>query len=96
MIVQVARTRCHRFEFAPDFINHNDFGIMVFNRFNHHFMLTFRVIYLHTPRFTNSRVRHIAITTDFVAGINNHYTLIRSQNTRRFTEHGCFTNPRRA
>src|SRR6266545_7761193 len=42
------RTSCLRFELAPNLVNDNHLGIMILDRFDHHFMLEHWLAHLHT------------------------------------------------
>ena len=86
------RPGSHCFQFTPDFINDDDFGVMVFHRFDHDFVLAFRARYLHPAGFTDCRVRHIPITADLVGGIDDDHTLAFGQHTGGLAQHGGFTD----
>ena len=64
-------TRRRSFEFTPDLIDDDHFGIMIFNRFDHHFMLKRWHSDLHAARLADGRMRHIAITADFIRRIHD-------------------------
>ncbi len=80
------------FEFAANFVNHNHFRVVVFNRFNHHFMLQGRLGNLHTARRPNSRMRHVSVTANFVGGIHDDDAFFLGENSGSFAQHSCFTN----
>src|SRR6266487_4062231 len=52
-------TGCSSFEFAPNLVNDDHFGVMIFNRFDHYFMLKHWLAYLHTTCFANRGMRYI-------------------------------------
>ncbi len=79
-------------KFSSDLVDDDHFGVVVFHRLDHDFMLQRWLGDLHPPRATNRRVRHVAIAADFVARIDNHDTLGFRQYTRRLTQHRRFTN----
>jgi hypothetical protein len=64
-----------RFGLRPDFIDHDNFGHVVFNRLDHHGMLQIGSWNLHPPARADAWMRNIAITADFVGSIDNNHTL---------------------
>ena len=63
------------FEFTPDLIDHNDLGVVVFNRLDHHFMLKHWLAYLHTAGLAHRGVRNIAVPANFVRRVHNDHAL---------------------
>jgi len=80
------------FELAADLIDHDHFGVVVFDRFDHHFVLKGWGRNLHAAGFSNGRVRHIAVTADFVGGIDDDDALGFGQHTGRLAQHGRFAD----
>ena len=50
----------------PDFVHHDDFGHMVFDRFDHDLVLTIRRGDLHPPGTPDSGVGNISVAGNFV------------------------------
>src|SRR5258706_1689668 len=88
------RARGKGLEFAPDLVNDDDFGIVIFNGFDHHFMLKHWLAYLHTTRLANSRVRNITITPNFIRCIYNDNAFIFCKDARGLTQERRFAHAR--
>lgn len=71
-----------RFSFCADLINDDHLRHMVLYCLNHHFMLQRWLRYLHSTCTSNSRVRNISISSNFIARINyhlkTHFTITKS------------------
>jgi hypothetical protein len=78
----------HRFEFAPDLVDHDDFGIVVFDGLDHDLVLAFGARDLHPARTTDRRVRHVAVAADLVGRIYDDHAARFRQHTGRFPQHG--------
>jgi len=82
------RPCCQGFQLPADFINHNHFRVVVFHRFNHHFMLKRGRGNLHAAGFTHCRVRHIPISANFVGSIHDNHPLVFRQDAGCLAQHG--------
>src|SRR5258708_19460694 len=60
---------------SPDLVNDDHFGVVVFHRLDHDFMLQRWLGDLHPPRATNRRLRHVPLAADSLALLANHYPL---------------------
>jgi hypothetical protein len=83
-----------RFQFGTNFIYDDDLRHMIFDSLNHHRVLFSRASYLHTTRTTDTGMRNIPITRDFIGGINDHHTFIGfvREDARYFTQQSSFTH----
>src|SRR2546429_4156991 len=81
-------------QFSAYFVNNNNLRHMVLYRFNHYRMLFRSASHLHAARSTNTGVRNIAISSNFVGGVHNDYTFIGfvCQNTCYFTQQCGFAH----
>ena len=80
------------FEFAPDLVNDDDFGVVIFNGFDHHFMLKHGLADLHTARLAHGRMRHIAVAADLIGCIHDDHAFIFREDARGFTQEGGLAN----
>ncbi len=85
-----------RFQFPPDFVDDDNFGIVVLDRFDHHLMLAIRYGHLHAAGATDCGMRHIAVPANFVRGIHDDHALVVRQHARRFPQNGRFADAGRA
>jgi len=83
-----------RFEFAPDLVNDDDFGIVILDGFDHHLMLKRGLADLHSARAPNCGVRHVTVAADFVGCIHDDNALVFRENAGGFAQQGGFANAR--
>ena len=74
------------FEFTPDLVDDDDFGVVILHGFDHHLVLKHRLADLHATRFAHSRVRHIAIAANFVRGVHDDHTLVLGEDAGGLTQ----------
>ncbi len=81
-------TSSSRFQFGTNFVYDDYLRHVVFDSFNHHRVLFSRAGYLHTTCTTDTGMRNIPITRDFIGGINDHHTFIGfvREDARYFTQ----------
>lgn len=84
------------FQFAPNFVDHDHFRVVVFNRLDHDLVLLGRDFDLHPARTPNRRVRHVAISADFVGSIDYHDPPRFGKDAGGFTQQGGLAHPRPA
>ena len=82
------------FGFAPDLVDDDHLRVVIFHGFDHHLMLKHGLAHLHTARFSHCRMRHIAITADFIGGIHDDNALRLSNDARGFTQQSGLTHTR--
>ena len=82
------------FQFPSDLIDNDHFRVMVFHRFDHHFVLQRRLSDLQTACVTYGRMRHITVPADLVGGIHDDHALLCGKDPCRFPEHRRFADPR--
>ena len=87
------RARRRRLGFGSDLVDHNDFGHMIFDGFDHHRVLQRRIGDLHAPREADSRMWNIRIAGNFIRRIDDHDALtIFGQDACAFAQHRRFTD----
>ncbi len=59
------------FLLAPDLVDDDDFGHVIFDGFDHHLVLQGRLRHLHAPRPADGRVGNVAVAGDLVAGVDD-------------------------
>src|SRR5437879_7054070 len=89
-------TSSSRFQFGTNFVYDDYLRHVVFDSFNHHRVLFSRARYLHTTCTTDTGMRNIPITRDFIGGINDHHAFIGfvREDASYFTQQGGFTHTR--
>src|SRR6266487_5209155 len=87
-------TRSGSLQFSAYFVNNNNLRHMVLYRFNHYRMLFHSASHLHAARSTNTGMRNISVSGDFVGGIHDDYTFIGfvCENTCYFTQQCGFAH----
>jgi hypothetical protein len=88
------RSRGGRFEFGANFVNHDDFGHVVFDCFNHDCVLHRGRGHLHAARAADRGMRDIAVAADLIRGVNDNDTLVRviGEDASDFTQHSGLAN----
>ena len=86
----------HRLELAPDLVDHDDLGVVVLDRLDHHLMLQRRLSDLHAARAADGRVRHVAVAADLVRGVDDDHALLLGQRARGFAQHRRLADARAA
>ena len=87
-------TRCKGFLLGTNFIDDHNLRHVVFNSFYHHGMLKLRSLYLHPAGASDSGMRHVAITGDFVGCIHDDHAASKliGDDTCSLPKLGGFTN----
>ena len=76
------------FHFGSDFIDDDDFGHVIFDRFDHHRVLQPWIGDLHAASQANAGMRNIGIARNFVRRIDDHHAFaIFGENARALTQH---------
>ena len=75
-----------RFEFTPDLVDDDHFGVVILHGFDHHLMLKHWLTDLHAACLAHSGMRHIAIAADLIRCINDDHALVLSKDTSGFTQ----------
>ena len=76
------------FQLAPDLVDDDRFGVVVFHRLDHHLVLQGGRGHLHAAGAAHRRVRHIAVAADLVGGIDDDHALVLRQDAGGFAQHG--------
>ena len=82
------------FQFTPDLVDHDDFRVVVLDRFDHHLMLEHGLAHLHAAGLADRRVRHIAVAADLIGGIHDDHALQFRQDAGRFAQQGGLAHAR--
>ena len=73
---------------GADLVDDDDFGHVVFDRFDHHGVLQGRVGDLHAPREPDAGMRNVAVAGDFVRGIDDDDALaVFGKHARALAQH---------
>jgi len=82
------------FQFTTDLVDHDDLGIVVLDRLDHHFVLECRFTDLHATGAADGRMGNIAVAGDLVRRVDNYDALLLRQDASSLTQHGGFANGR--
>ena len=88
------RSRGQGFGLRPDFIDDDDLGHVVLDRFDHHRVLLRRRRDLHSPGSPDPGMRDIPVASDFVGGVDDDDSLAHlvREHSRRFAEQSGLAN----
>ncbi len=80
------------FQLAPDLIDDDHLGVVVFNRLDHHLVLQGGGAHLHAAGASHGGMGHVAIAADLVGGIHDDHALALGEDARGFAQHGGLAN----
>ena len=80
------------FQFAADFIDDNGFRHVVFDGFDHDFVLQSGRCHLHAAGAADGWVGDIAVAGDLVAGIDDDDPFFFAEDARGFAQQGCLAD----
>lgn len=84
-----------RLGLRPDFVDHNHFGCVILDGFNHDGVLKVRPGHLHAAARSDPRMRDVSVTRDFIGCIDDDHALdqFRGQDPRALSQQRRLSNP---
>ncbi len=81
-------------QLPADLVDHDHFGVVVFDSFDHHFVLQHGLAHLHAACFAHGRVRNVAVAADLVGCVHDDDALGLRQDARRLAQQGGLAHSR--
>ena len=82
------------FQFSAYFVDYDDLRHVVLHRLDHHSVLFHGASHLHAACSTDTGVRNVSVSSDFVRGIHDNHAFIgfARKDTSYFTQQGGFSH----